>query len=125
MNLTNNEMLLAYNRLQNMQDREQEEKKILFPHKAKVTYAIRRNKAKLEAALKPFNEEREVLLKTCSDPENSETGIKEECANDWKDGVNQLLELTEDVDVRMISIDELEDCDLSIADMEAIDFMIE
>jgi len=126
--MTNKDMVAAVNSIEEMKNREEDGNKVLFPGRVKVTYAIRKNKAKLEAALKPYNEERDELLAKCIDEEAQATGelkLKEECKVEWEAGIEELLNIAVDVDIHLIKLDDIADLDLSFADVDALDFMIE
>lgn len=129
--MTNNEMVNTVNRIVAMQDREENLIKMggqkLFGNKTKVTYAIRKNKENLLNLLKPYEEEREALVKECSEEGTQKNGsvkIKETHQDTYREGMKELLEIAVEADVHMIEFEEIEGLELSMNDMEAIEFML-
>lgn len=129
--MTNKEMVETVNRIVAMQEREngiiERGGQKLFGNKTKVTYAIRKNKEKLLDLLKPYNKEREALLKECNEEEARRNGavkIKKDCRETYDEGMKELLEIEVEADVHMVKFEEIEGLELSTNDMEAIEFML-
>ncbi|MDO4553712.1 MAG: hypothetical protein Q4B70_01035 [Lachnospiraceae bacterium] len=129
--MTNQKIVAIVNSITSMQNREDEAIKNggqkLFGSRTKVTYAIRKNKEKLLELLKPYNEEREILLKECNKEEaqkNNTINIKEGFEEKWQQGIKDLLNIELEVEVHEIPFQEVEGLSLGMSDMEAIDFML-
>jgi hypothetical protein len=100
----------------------------------KVSYAIAKNIAKIEAELNVYNKEREKLIekyavkdeqsKTIVD-ENNQISIKEEHIKDWNRDIKELLSIENEVDIHKFSIDALEGYSMTPAELMIIDYMIE
>lgn len=126
--MTNGEMVAAVNRIVEMQNREAENHEKIFGGCIKVNYAIRKNKEKLLALLKPYDDSRNDLLEECKAGEADEKGtvkIRKDCAKKWVDGLEELQGIEVEVDVHMIKFADIEKLQLSLNDLEAIDFMLE
>lgn len=101
---------------------------------AKVSYAIAKNIAKIEAELNVYNKEREKLIekysvkdeqgKTIVD-ENNQIKIREEYITDWNRDIKELLSIENEVDIHKFSIDALEGYSMTPAELMIIDYMIE
>lgn len=100
----------------------------------KVSYAIAKNIAKIEAELNVYNKEREKLIekysvkdeqgKTIVD-ENNQIKIREENITDWNRDIKELLSIENEVDIHKFSIDALEGYSMTPAELMIIDYMIE
>lgn len=100
----------------------------------KVSYAIAKNIAKIEAELNVYNKEREKLIekysvkdeqgKTIVD-ENNQIKIREEYITDWNRDIKELLSIENEVDIHKFSIDALEGYSMTPAELMIIDYMIE
>ena len=126
--MTNREIITAINRIVAMQDRETETKEKIFGDRIRVMYAIKKNKAKLERLLKPYNEARAELLEECNKPDaqlHDQIDIREDCLAKWNKGINELLDIEVDVDVHTIKLSDLDGLSLLQNDIEAIFFMID
>ena len=101
----------------------------------KVSYAIAKNVAKIEAELKTYNLEREKLLKKYSIKdeegksitENGNVTIQEDKVQEWDKDIADLLEIENEIDIHKFSISEFNnrDYDISPAELMTIDYMIE
>ncbi|MFT9055096.1 MAG: hypothetical protein ABF449_00535 [Ethanoligenens sp.] len=102
----------------------------------KVSYAISKNTGKFESLLKLYEKEREKLvdryaekdekgnLKLASD--RATIKFKDELSEaGWKEGIEALLDIENDVDIRTFKLDELSNVQFSAAELGAIDLMIE
>lgn len=100
----------------------------------KVSYAIAKNIAKIEAELNVYDKEREKLIekysvkdeqgKTIVD-ENNQIKIREENITDWNRDIKELLSIENEVDIHKFSIDALEGYSMTPAELMIIDYMIE
>ena len=100
----------------------------------KVSYAIAKNIAKIEAELNVYNKEREKLLDkyavkdehgNISVDENNQIKIREEYITDWNRDIKELLSIENEVDIHKFSIDVLEGYSMAPAELMIIDYMIE
>lgn len=100
----------------------------------KVSYAIAKNIAKIEAELNVYNKEREKLLDkyavkdehgNISVDENNQIKIREEYITDWNRDIKELLSIENEVDIYKFSIDALEGYSMTPAELMIIDYMIE
>lgn len=100
----------------------------------KVSYAIAKNIAKIEAELNVYNKEREKLLDkyavkdehgNISVDENNQIKIREEYITDWNRDIKELLSIENEVDIHKFSIDALEGYSMTPAELMIIDYMIE
>ena len=125
--MTNGEMINTVNRIVDMQNREEKAGTKLFSGRVKVLYAIKKNKDKLTQLLKPYEEARQELLQECRVQEESEDGsikIRKDCIGKWNKAIEELLGIENAVEIHMVDFSELDGLDLSMNDMEAIDFMV-
>ena len=100
----------------------------------KVSYAIAKNLAKLEAELKTYNTEREKLIekysikdengKTVAD-ENNQIKLQPEQVADWNKDIKELLAIENDIDIHQFSVEELNGYSMTPAELMLIDYMIE
>ena len=100
----------------------------------KVSYAIAKNLAKLEAELKIYNSEREKLIekysikdengKTVAD-ENNQIKLQPELLSDWNKDIQELLAIENEIEIHKFSIEALNGYSMSPSDLMLIDYMIE
>lgn len=100
----------------------------------KVSYAIAKNVAKIEAELKTYNSEREKLLEKYSKKdeegksitENGNVTIQEDKVQEWDKDIADLLAIENEIDIHKFSINEFNnrDYDISPAELMTIDYMI-
>lgn len=94
----------------------------------KLSFAIVKNFNKLQMAYKDYDESRKALLDEYS--EKNEKGeiipdkIADENIEKWNKEINELLDIEVDVDIHTVSIDVIENLQLSVSDVAAIEFMI-
>lgn len=101
----------------------------------KVSYAIAKNIAKIEAEIKVYNKERQKLIEKYSVKdekgkpliEDNSIKIAPENVEDWNRDIKELLAIENEVDIHKFHIDELinSKCDMSPAELLLIDYMIE
>jgi len=101
----------------------------------KVSYAIAKNIAKIEAEIKVYNKERQKLIEKYSVKdeegkpliEDNNIRIAEEFIMDWNRDIKDLLDIENEIDIHKFHIDELinSKCDMSPAELMLIDYMIE
>lgn len=100
----------------------------------KVSYAIAKNLAKLEAELKTYNIEREKLIEKCSVKdengktivdENSQIKIQPGQIADWNKDMKELLSIENDIDIHQFGIEALDGYSITPAELMLIDYMIE
>lgn len=102
------------------------------PLPIRVSYAINKNKNKLESELKTYNTERDKLVekhsikdkngKTIVDEKNQMTPQNK---NDWNKDMQELLMIENDIDIHKFKIEQLDGYDMSVNDIIAIEYMIE
>ncbi|MDT8715432.1 hypothetical protein IAI10_02015 [Clostridium sp. 19966] len=100
----------------------------------KASYAIAKNISKIESELKPYNTEREKLLKQYAVLEkdgkikaddNGQVTIKNDCLEAWNKDIRELLAIENEVDIHKFSINVLEGFNMSAAEIINLDFMLE
>ncbi|WP_346879297.1 MULTISPECIES: hypothetical protein [unclassified Clostridium] len=101
----------------------------------KVSYAIAKNIAKIEAEIKVYNKERQKLIEKYSVKdeegkpliEDNNIRIAPEHVEDWNVNIKELLAIENEIDIHKFHIDELinSKCDMSPAELLLIDYMIE
>lgn len=101
----------------------------------KVSYAIAKNIAKIEAEIKVYNKERQKLIEKYSVKdeegkpliEDNSIKIAPEHIEDWNRDIKELLEIENEVDVHKFHISGLENsnCTMTPAELMLIDYMIE
>jgi len=101
----------------------------------KVSYAIAKNIAKIEAEIKVYNKERQKLIEKYSVKdeegkpliEDNNIRIAPEHVEDWNVNIKELLAIENEIDIHKFHIDELinSKCDMSPAELILIDYMIE
>lgn len=130
--MTNKELTTIYNNISNIET----EYPDLFKGKAKALYALIRNKKAVEAEFETY---REAYTKIADEFTNDgkvedildkdgnkvDGRIMPEYIGEWIEAQNELDSLTVDVNIRKISIDDVEDAGLTLDILEKLDFMIE
>lgn len=101
----------------------------------KVSYAIAKNIAKIEAEIKVYNKERQKLIEKYSVKdkegklliEDNSIKIAPENVEEWNRDIKELLEIENEVDIHKFHISELENsnCTMTPAELMLIDYMIE
>jgi len=101
----------------------------------KVSYAIAKNIAKIEAEIKVYNIERQKLIEKYSVKdkegkpliEDNSIKIAPENVEEWNRDIKELLEIENEVDIHKFHISELENsnCTMTPAELMLIDYMIE
>lgn len=98
----------------------------------KVSYAINKTRKALIEEAKTFEEERTKLIHLYAEKDESGEYIVEdgnykiipEHATDFSKGYNDLLNLEVDVQITQFSIEDLNGFNLSVLDLDRLDFMI-
>lgn len=124
--LTNADVLAFYNKLMEMHAKEEKTGESIFKS-IKVNFAIRRNKEKLLPILRSYEESRQEIVKKYKDENSTDEKIqiKIECAEQYSNDMNELLNIENEVDIHSVAIDALSECNLTMSEMDAIYFMIE
>jgi hypothetical protein len=98
----------------------------------KVSYAISKNISKIESELKVYDKERQKLIEKYGEKDENnkvvadEKGqIKFEDKDGWDKDIKVLLEIENEIDIHKFSIDELNGFNISPAELQAIDYMID
>lgn len=101
----------------------------------KVSYAIAKNIAKIEAEIKVYNKERQKLIEKYSVKdeegkpliEDNSIKIAPENVEEWNRDIKELLAIENEIDIHKFHIDELlnSNCVMSPAELMLIDYMIE
>lgn len=102
----------------------------------KMSYAIAKNTKKIESELNIYNKERQKLIdKYCIKDEegknkideNNQLRIADEHLEVWSKDLEELLNIEVEINIHKFNIDDFYncDCDLTPAELIAIDFMIE
>ena len=102
----------------------------------KVAYAISKNVNKIESELKVYNTEKAKLVNKYGEKdkegklkvgENGNVSLKEEHIEDYNRDIKELLSIENEMDIHMITLDDLlnSDYNISPSELSAIDFMIE
>lgn len=103
------------------------------PLPVKVSYAISKNLKKLQKEAELYDEERAKLLKRCgvkkedgtlNVQEDGTVNIMPECKEEWTKGLNELLNIEVEIDIHEFSIEELSNFNMSVQEMNMIDFML-
>lgn len=121
--MTNREIIKIINDIQAMQQREEKDATKVFGNRVKVNYAVRKNKEHLIRLIKPYEEERAELQEKYRTTHGKE--IRKDCIKQWNSEITQLLDIEIDAKIHTIPFSEIEGLELSMNDMEAIDFMVE
>lgn len=128
--MTNAEMISRVNGIVSIQNKEEKECINIFGTKAKLLYAITKNKHTMVELLKPYEESLKKIMDECHVRNlETENGIKMQVENEfiekWNEKVNELKNIEVEVPVHMVNIDAVDGSDLSITEFEYIDFMID
>jgi hypothetical protein len=98
----------------------------------KISYAISKNISKIETELKVYDKERQKLIEKYGEKDENdkvvadEKGqIKFEDKDGWDKDIKALLEIENEIDIHKFSIDELNGFNISPAELQAIDYMID
>jgi len=100
----------------------------------KVSYAIAKNISKIEGELKIYNSERDKLIEKYGQKdqagktiinENNQIKLKEESISAWNEDIKSLLDIEIDIDIHKFSLNELNGINISPAELQTIDYMIE
>lgn len=102
----------------------------------KLAYAIRKNIQKINNEIKFYEEERQKLINLYGEKDkegnlkvdkNNNIPIKKEFLEEWNREISELLSIENEIDIHMIKLDVLlnSNCELSPAELNFIDFMIE
>ena len=124
--MKNGELVNAVNQIIAMQDREKASGKPLFENRIRVVYALKKNKGILAKMVEPYEEARKELIEKCGTTnENGTISITAGKEKEWEKGINELLNIENDVDVHAIRLCDLDGLSLSMTDMDALEFMID
>lgn len=150
-NMTNQEMLNAYNGLKLFQEKEaqiyKEDGKKILSGKIKLSYAINKNTNLLLNALKPYEDTRKELMEEYRDLEQEEKAIEEEkkraeqekrapgnvdiilkegkSVKELNQKIQELLGLEMDFEVHKVSLEEFDGLDIGSWELGIFMFMIE
>lgn len=100
----------------------------------KLGFAIAKNLNKIESILNVYNKERDKIIdKYCSKDKNGDRIIKEDntysIAAKVKKNFNQeseeLLDIENEIEIHKVKLNSFDDAELSIAELQAIEYMIE
>lgn len=98
----------------------------------KASYAIAKNIAHLESELKIYDKERlKIINKYAKKDEKGKTiadkngQVQFENADGWNRDINELLNIENDIEIRKFKLSELSGLNMSPAELQAIDYMIE
>ena len=124
--MKNGELVNAVNQIIAMQDREKASGKPLFENRIRVVYALKKNKGILAKMVEPYEEARKELIEKCGTTnENGTISITAGKEKEWEKGINELLNIENDVDVHAIRLSDLDGLSLSMTDMDALEVMID
>lgn len=99
----------------------------------KVSYAIAKNISKIESELKVYSAERDKLIDKYSQ-KDEEGKVKTDengqidfggYEKEWENDINDLLTIENDIDIHKFSVNELSGFNISPAELQTIDYMIE
>lgn len=100
----------------------------------KISYAIAKNISKVDAELKIYNKERQKLVDKYAEKDNkgqpkidknNQYHIKKECLASWNKDIQDLLSIEAEIDVYKFSVDLLDGFNISPAEMQVLDCMID
>lgn len=103
-----------------------------FP--VRVSFAITKNKNKINQELKPFFEERQKLIdKYVQKDEKGNVQMdskkkfifKSDCKELWDKEINTLFGIKNNIEIHTIKINQLDGLNMTVDEMETLDFMIE
>jgi hypothetical protein len=125
MKLSNREMI---EKLQSLKTVAQKELPV------KASYSIEKNLMKLQSELKPYFAQRQKLVDKYAEKDekgnpkadkNGQLQFSGENREKWDKDIKDLLDITSEVPIRKFKLSELNGRDLSVAELSAIDYMIE
>ena len=99
----------------------------------KLSFAVVKNFNKLKSVYKDYDESRALLVEKYAEKddkgetvrnENGTETFKEECLLDWNKEVNELLDIDVEFDIHSVDFVIIENLQMSVIDIEAIEFMI-
>lgn len=98
----------------------------------KVSYAISKNISKIESELKVYDKERQKLIEKYAEKDEQEKVVSDEKGqikfkdkDSWDEDIKALLDIENEIDIHKFSIDELNGFNISPAELQAIDYMID
>lgn len=131
MKMSNAEIIMHVNKINELQEREKSEKQNVFGGKLKTAYTLIKNKRAMTSALEPYNEALKKVMEECGvENQATEDGkmaikIKEGFEKKFFESISELQAFTVDVDVSKITIDDLDGSLLNLFEIESMSFMIE
>jgi len=99
----------------------------------KLSFAVVKNFNKLKSVYKDYDEARVLLVEKYAEKDNkgeivrNDNGtevFKEGCLSDWNKEVNELLDINVEFDIHLVDFAVIENLQMSVMDIEAIEFMI-
>lgn len=94
----------------------------------KLSFAIVKNFNKLQMAYKDYDESRKALIEEYSEKNEKGETIPDKISDDniekWNKEIAELLDIEVEVDIHTVDIVIIEDLQLGVSDMAAIEFMI-
>lgn len=98
----------------------------------KISYAVAKNISKIESELKVYNKERQKLIDKYAKKDDKDNPIADEKGQiefqnqkGWDKDIKILLDIENEIDVHTFSINLLEGFNISPAEMQALDYMID
>lgn len=99
----------------------------------KVSYSIAKNISKIESELKIYNKQKDKLIEKYAEKddkgefiaENGGIKLKEGTKKDWDKDLKELLDIENEIEIRKFKFDEIANIQISPAELQAIDYMIE
>lgn len=98
----------------------------------KVSYAISKNISKIESELKVYDKERQKLIEKYGEKDEQDKVVVDEKGqikfkdkDSWDKDIKALLDIENEIDIHKFSIDELNGFNISPAELQAIDYMID
>ena len=94
---------------------------------AKINFYIQKNKNKIMSIIQEIEQTRNEIVFNFGEPSSEEDKyyIPEEKRNEFQKELSDLFEITQEVDINMISINDIENLHFTLPQMEALMFMIE
>ena len=99
----------------------------------KLSFAVVKNFNKLKSVYKDYDEARVLLVEKYAEKDNkgeivrNDNGtevFKEGCLSDWNKEVNELLDIDVEFEIHSVDFAVIENLQMSVMDIEAIEFMI-